>query len=193
MIFLFLKAFETVELCKSFEDNNHIVGIDISGNPDVNNLKEFKEVFQLIKANNQNLTVHVAEIDKSVEETDFILKEIKPNRIGHAVFLDEKQKKYLLDAPIPIEICPSSNLATKSIESLEQHPFNDFYSLNKSYPMCICTDDSGIFNTSTTKEQFLIAETFKLSVQDIFELNKNSISFIFDQSESTINKLISKF
>ena len=187
------KAFETIELCKSFKDNNHVVGIDISGNPEVNNLKEFKEVFQLIKTNNQNLTVHVAEVAHSLEETEYIIKEVKPNRLGHAVFLDENLMKYLSDAPIPIEICPTSNLITKAVEAIEQHPFNDFYTLNKFYPMCICTDDSGMFKTCTTKEQFLIADAFKLSAQDIFELNKNSISFIFDQSERTLNKLKSKF
>lgn len=170
-----------------------MVGIDISGNPVKSDLKLFADLFNIIKSNDIKLTVHIAETVNSKEETEYIFKHIKPDRIGHAVFLNDDLRDYLFENPIPIEICPTSNLITKSVDSIEQHPFIDFYQQNKSYPMCICTDDCGMFNTNITDEHILIANTFSLNVNDMFNLNKQSIGFIFDQSIDTLNKLKLKF
>ena len=45
----------------------------------------------------------------------------------------------------------------------------------------------------STKEQFLIADTFKLNIQDMFELNHLATSFIFEKSKNILDGLNSKF
>ena len=64
-------------------------------------------------------------------------------RIGHAVCLNNEQITYLLKNPIPIEICPTSNLVTNCVKNIDEHPFFEFYSKNQFYPLTICTDDCG--------------------------------------------------
>jgi len=186
---------KTVELCNQLKHRgeNYVVGIDISGNPEIGNLLDIKDLFHLIKANNLKLTIHIAEIADSEDENEFILKHIRPDRVGHAVFLSNHLKDYLHENPLPIEICPTSNLFTKSVLSIDKHPFIDFYSKDKTYPLCICTDDCGMFSTSITSEQYLVAKTFKLTLNNLYDLNKNSMKIIFDQSDTTINKLNTKF
>lgn len=124
---------------------------------------------------------------------DYILKQVRPDRIGHAVCLDADYQKYLLEQPIAIEICPTSNLLTKLVNSIDEHPFNEFWSVNNNYPLVICTDDRGMFNTSQTREQFLICQAFKLSLRDICSLNRRCLEFIFDKSVDTRQFLDLKF
>ncbi len=164
-------------------------GIDFSGNPEVGSFKDYRQIFQLIKEYNLKTTVHTAEIWND-PDLEFILKEVKPERIGHAVCLDKSHQSYLLNEyRIPIEICPSSNLMTRLVDSIENHPFADFWGVDRQYPLTICTDDRGMFNTSLTREQYLICSSFNLSIKDIFYLNKQALKFIFDQSDYTIKHL----
>lgn len=211
-------ALETVELCNEIK-NEYIVGklieyqnkifaliniifnidqlcpqkgIDFSGNPEVANFKDYKQVFELTKKYKLKITVHTAETWND-PDLDYIIKSVQPDRIGHAVCLSKEYQQYLLANPIPIEICPSSNLMTKLVSSLEDHPFNEFWAINRKYPLVICTDDRGMFDTSLTREQLLICNTFKLSIQDIFYLNKRVLRFIFDKSANTLSRLETKF
>ena len=180
-------ALETIELFNKLQ-SKFIVGIDFSGNPYAKSFKDFQQIFDFIRQRGMMLTVHIAETWDD-QDVDYIIKDIKPARIGHAVCLTDEMKNYLLQNPIPIEICPTSNLITKCVETIDKHPFYDFYKVNKNYPLVICTDDCGIFNSTLSKEQCLIADTFSLSIKDIFQINQSSIHFIFDKSEDTIDKL----
>jgi adenosine deaminase len=147
----------------------------------------------LIKDYNLKTTVHIAEVWND-PDLDFILKEVKPERIGHAVCLNKSYQAYLLsENRIPIEICPSSNLMTRLVDSIDNHPFLDFWGVDREYPLAICTDDRGMFNTSLTREQYLICSSFNFSIEDIFYLNKRAIKFIFDQSDVTLVQLKTKF
>ena len=166
--------------------------MDFSGNPSVSSFQNYGECFKLIKDYNLKTTVHIAETWKD-PDLDYILKEIRPERIGHAVCLNKEYQSYLLANQIPIEICPTSNLITKLVSSIDEHPFFEFYGVDRDYPLVICTDDRGMFNTSQTHEQFLIAKTFKLSLQDIYDLNMRTLKFIFDESEATTDFLQKKF
>lgn len=184
-------ALDTVQLCKEMY-GKYIVGIDFSGNPLVSSFQNYDGIFKYIKENGLKCTVHIAEFWED-PDLDYILKQIRPDRIGHAVCLNADYQKYLLDKPIAIEICPTSNLLTKLVNSIDEHPFNEFWSVNKSYPLVICTDDRGMFNTSQTREQYLICQAFKLSLQDIHSLNRRCLEFIFDRSSDTQRFLNSKF
>ena len=124
---------------------------------------------------------------------DYILKEIRPERIGHAVCLNSDYQKYLFENPLPIEICPTSNLHTLLVKSIDAHPFYEFWSTNKSYPLIICTDDRGMFNTSQTREHHLISQSFKLTLQDLLSLNKQCLDVIFDQTLETRRFLENRF
>ena len=174
-------AVETISLCNEL-NHDCIVGIDFSGNPSVSTLKEFDSIFDLARESNLKVTVHLAELwtDTDIE---YVIKTVKPERLGHAVCLTDAVKTYLIHHhQIPIEICPTSNLKTKAVASINEHPFIEFYSSNKQYPLAICTDDCGIFNTSLAREQFIICEAFNLSLKEMLDLNRRATDCIFDKS-----------
>jgi len=75
-------------------------------------------------------------------------------------------------SPAPaVEVCPTSNFITLGLSSYADHPhIRKLLSLN--YPISIHTDDSGIFNTTLTKEFLHILHALNLKVFDIIQLSR---------------------
>lgn len=69
-----------------------------------------------------------------------------------------------------IEVCPTSNYITLGLSSYADHPHvRKLLSLN--YPISIHTDDSGIFNTTLTKEFLHIMHALNLNLLDVVQLS----------------------
>jgi hypothetical protein len=63
------------------------------------------------------------------------LTELKPDRLGHAVFLTPDVAENIVRTKRPIEICLTSNLKVGSIRSLEEHHFK--WAVNHQVPVLI--------------------------------------------------------
>ena len=50
--------------------------------------------------------------------------------------------------------------------SLKDHHFIKYFEVN--HPLCICTDDTGVFLSDLSNELLLIAEAFNLDEKHIF-------------------------
>ncbi len=80
--------------------------------------------------------------------------------------------------PIPIEVCPTSNVKTRACASYAEHPFGGW--LARGYPLSVCTDDCGVFNVSLSSEYFHLAQAFRLSQRTLWDMVCAPIEFIFD-------------
>lgn len=100
-----------------------------------------------------------------------------PHRIGHACCFDEENWRKLKSAKIPVEICLTSNIRTETISSIDIHHFVDLY--KAKHPLVLCTDDSGVFSTSLSREYNLASSSFGLGKTEMFQLAEIAIDFIF--------------
>jgi adenosine deaminase len=66
---------------------------------------------------------------------------------------------------IPVEVCPLSNLRTKVISTMKDHPVKTF--VDAGIPVSINTDDPKMFNNSLSEEYQSLKDTFNYSDQDI--------------------------
>ena len=66
----------------------------------------------------------------------------------------------LQESKIPLEICLTSNVKTESVPGYDDHHFQHY--LQAGHPVALCTDDSGVFQTTLSQEYFHAAETFSL-------------------------------
>ncbi|KAJ9169071.1 hypothetical protein P3X46_020539 [Hevea brasiliensis] len=114
------------------------------------------------------------------EEIQMML-DFLPNRIGHACCFSEEDWRKLKSSKIPVEICLTSNIRTNTISSLDIHHFVDLY--NAKHPVILCTDDSGVFSTSLSKEYSLASSAFGLGKKELFQLARNGIDYIFADDE----------
>ncbi len=116
-------------------------------------MADFEQHFRRAKEAGLKVTLHIAEVggpragrqdadrramqvaECPAEET-LLLLSFKPDRLGHATFLDEAAKKIAHTEEIPIELCLSSNLITKTVPTLDAHHIR--YYLGHNHPIAIC-------------------------------------------------------
>jgi len=80
----------------------------------------------------------------------------------------------------PFELCLTSNIINKTRESYETHHFGDLFKTN--HPLCICTDDKGLFGASLSDEYEHVQRAFSLDMNKMFDISRKSIEYVFDTS-----------
>jgi len=166
-------AMETISLVREF--STHVVGIDFSGNPTRGSFNSLLPALQYAKNLGYKTSVHFAEVENAVESNQMI--DFNPNRLAHANFMNEQVKARLLDSKIPVEVCLTSNVTTESVPSFELHHFGDLR--EKNHPLVLCTDDSGVFSTTLSREYAIAGSVFGISRSDLFSLASNATKHIF--------------
>ena len=113
-----------------------------------------------------------------------------PNRLGHALFLSESNKATVREQNIPIEICPSSNMKTMGLVSLNKHPILN--SLMNDTPTSINMDDMVVFDICLTDEYWAVAQAYGWDIQNAIHYVEQIIPQILDCSEIVRNNLRDK-
>ncbi|TMW68789.1 hypothetical protein Poli38472_006257 [Pythium oligandrum] len=177
-----------------------IVGIDLSGHserPD-SEFHRFEAVLERARQHDLKLAIHFAEHYDDAE-ADIIMK-FRPDRVGHACCLSDDHYKQLMKLRIPIEVCLTSNVHTlaryrkkdckcdaKDANGLclcgyRAHPHREVVTLGTSYPLCLCTDDTGVLDTTISREYARAAQAFNLTRARLVEIARGAIFIIFDPS-----------
>jgi adenosine deaminase len=126
---------DILKLAKKYMPNG-VVGLDICGDPNQGNAKELAQLIQEAKSIGIPITVHLAEIKEQGSENDILLQ-AHPTRIGHGTFLlDNEFKTQVFSKNIPLEICMSSNVFCKTVDSYASHHFQDFHV--DGHPCILC-------------------------------------------------------
>lgn len=112
-----------------------------------------------------------------------------PDRIGHgiSIFQDVALTEYFQKTQLHIEMCPTSNLRTGSIDAIEYHPIQQARELDMNYS--INTDDPGCFQCSISSEFDMVATLFYFTTQDFIKIWENSICSRFQPQLRYINDL----
>jgi len=102
-----------------------------------------------------------------------------PDRIGHGVslFCDPKLVEIFQERQIHIEMCPTSNLKTKSVDQIEDHPIGKAKALGLNFS--INTDDPGPFECSLESEYKLLSRVFGFEESDFLKIYRNSLKARF--------------
>ncbi|GAB6278127.1 MAG TPA: adenosine deaminase [Bacteroidales bacterium] len=171
------ESLKAAELTVAFK-NKGIVGFDLAGAEDGFPAKHFKEAFSLIINNNINATVHAGEA-YGPESIHQALHMVSANRIGHGTRLRESGDlmNYMNDHRIPIEMCITSNVQTKAVDSLLNHPIRFYY--DYGLRVTLNTDNRLISDTTLTKEYMIAIENFGFTDKDIIVLIINGFKSAF--------------
>ena len=99
-----------------------VVGIDLAGSYDGPiKAKMIKGLVKEAKAAGLGVTIHTGETP-DVNEMWEVVRELKPDRIGHgiAAVRDIKLMRYLAQSKTVLEICPTSNINTKVVKDYSE-------------------------------------------------------------------------
>lgn len=153
------------ELAVAYKDRG-VVGFDLAGVEENFPAKEHQEAFQLVLDNNINCTLHAGEAfgPESIAQA---IHRCGAHRIGHGTNLrkDGDLLNYVNDHRIPLEVCVSSNVHTRSVRRLEEHPLRLYY--DYGLRVTINTDNRLMSNTSVSQELYRAATQFEFTMEDI--------------------------
>ena len=180
------KNLETVELARKYKDQG-IVAVDLAGAEALWGNKVFDKELKLVKKYGLNLTIHSGEAT-DYHEVDLALN-YGADRIGHGVHSIESENtvKNLKNLRKALEICPTSNIDTKSYKSYEELPIRRLF--DAGVLVTINTDDMTVSNT-TLKEEFEVVEKLGFNEAEIRQLTLNAIdaSFLSDIEKEELRK-----
>ena len=171
-------ATETVDLAIELKGKG-VIGVDISGSPRAAPFASFEPLLLRARAAGLPLAVHFAEIPHDVETAAILA--LRPERLGHACYLSESEERALIASKIPVEICMTSNLRTRSVPSYEAHHLRRFLAVK--HPVSLCTDDPGVFHTTLSTEYIVAAKHLGLTSAELYRLAAGSIEFCFADEE----------
>lgn len=182
------KNFETIKVAKKFLGKG-VVAMDLAGAEALFPNELFKEEFSKIREYNIPLTIHSGEAAGS-ESVKSALN-FGARRIGHGIHSIDDQKVIdeLIKRNVCLEICPKSNLDTKTIAKYEDLPIKKF--MDQGVKITINTDDMTVSNT-TLKQEFETLVKLGLNSKNLQEITENSIDFAFcnDKIKSSLRALI---
>jgi aminodeoxyfutalosine deaminase len=79
----------------------------------------------------------------------------------------------LAERRIALEVCPTSNVCTGAVASLEEHPFPILREAGVA--LTINTDDPGMFSTDLDAEYRIARDVFGLDVDALVSLARQSV------------------
>ena len=155
-----------------------IVGVAMAGLEPGHPVKPFQKTFARFREAGLGIEIHVGEWC-GPESVWIALAHGFPNRIGHgvAIFDDPQLVKQFQEEGIHIEMCPTSNIKTGSVDHIEAHPVKQARELNLNFS--INTDDPGPFECSMESEYQLLAEVFGFEETDFEQIRDNALKACF--------------
>ncbi len=149
--------------------NRGVVGYDLAGAEEGYPSRDHQAAFQLILDNNVNVTIHAGEAfgPESIAQA---VHYCGAHRIGHGVRLRENGDllNYINDHRIPLEMCPSSNVQTRSVADMKSHPLKFYFDFGLR--VTVNTDNRLITDTTSTKELWVAHREMGFTLEDLVTL-----------------------
>ncbi|MFP8908296.1 adenosine deaminase [Streptomyces atacamensis] len=107
------------------------------------------------------------------------LDSLRAERIGHGTssVRDPELLAYLAEHRIPLEVCPTSNVATRAVASLDEHPIAEM--VKAGVLVTVNSDDPPMFGTDLCTEYEIAARLLGLDAAGVAELAKNAVTASF--------------
>ena len=171
-----------------------VLAFGIGGDEARGPAKLFVEVFREAREAGLRLVAHAGEA-VGPESIRHAVELLGAERIGHGLtaIQDAEVMALLRDRRIPLEVCPTSNVATGLIARFEDHPLPHF--ISRGLMVTLNSDDPAMFGTSLQEEFVRAARAFSLSRQQIVGLAENAIrcSFLPEDEKQPLLLELMKF
>jgi len=151
-----------------------IIGVGLGGSEQKFPPKQFTHVYNEARNLGFPTTAHAGEAAGAESIWGAIL-DLGVDRIGHGTRAEEDEDLmgYLADSQTPLEMCPLSNVSTRVVDSIENHPVRRY--LDRGLLVTVNTDDPMMFGNSLTQEFQTLMEVHEFTRVDIETLVSNGI------------------
>ena len=170
-------SMEQARLAVKHKDRG-VVAFDLAGGETGNPAKVHAAAFTYARDHDLAVTVHAGE-GHGVESIRQAVHDCGANRIGHGtrLFEDPSLAQYVNDRRIALEMCPTSNVQTRAVESYAAHPFRDYF--GRGMNVTLNTDNRLMSGTTLTDEYMHAAEEMGFTVADLSLVALNGFASAF--------------
>jgi len=155
-----------------------VVAFGIGGDEERGPARLFPDIFREARDRGLHCLAHAGEAcgPESVREA---IELLGAERIGHGLtaIRDPEVMALLRDRQIPLEVCPTSNVATGLLPCFQDHPLPAF--LEAGLVVTLNSDDPAMFGTSLEDEFHEAARCFHLNRQTLVGLCRNAVHASF--------------
>ncbi|MCW3844688.1 adenosine deaminase [Micromonospora yasonensis] len=139
---------------------------------------QFKPYFDQARAAGLRSVPHAGETTGPETIWD-ALRELGAERIGHgiAAVLDPELMTYLAERRIPLEVCPTSNVRTRAVATIEEHPLRQL--VEAGLLVTINSDDPPMFGTTLNDEYAVAARLLDLGPEGVAGLARAAVTAAF--------------
>ena len=155
-----------------------LVGFGLGG-PEIGvSRAQFQPHFDAARAAGLHSVPHAGETTGPETVWDAI-RLLGAERIGHGTSAaqDPALLAHLAEAGIPLEVCPSSNVATRAVATLAEHPLRTF--VDAGVTVSINSDDPPMFGTTLCREYEVAAELLALDEAGLADLSRAAVRSSF--------------
>jgi aminodeoxyfutalosine deaminase len=144
--------------------------------------QQFEPVFRAAREAGLHSVPHAGETT-GPETVWEALRLLGAERIGHGTSSaqDPALLRHLADSGIPLEVCPSSNIATRAVATLEEHPIRAFR--DAGVIVTVNSDDPPMFGTTLNREYAIAADLLDLDEAGLAELARTAVRASFAPEE----------
>ncbi|MFF5639147.1 adenosine deaminase [Streptomyces sp. NPDC012825] len=139
---------------------------------------QFKPYFDRARAAGLRSVPHAGETTGPETVWDAI-RELGAERIGHGTssVRDPELLAYLAEHRIALEVCPTSNIATRAVAVLDEHPIRRM--VDAGVLVTVNSDDPPMFGTDLNNEYAVAARLLDLDERGLAALAKNAVEASF--------------
>jgi aminodeoxyfutalosine deaminase len=139
---------------------------------------QFKPYFDKARAAGLHSVPHAGETTGPETIWD-ALRELGAERIGHGIAAarDPELMAYLAEHRVPLEVCPTSNVRTRAVPSIDEHPLPALVAAG--VPVTINSDDPPMFGTTLEEEYAVAARLLGLDTDGVAGLARAAVHASF--------------
>jgi aminodeoxyfutalosine deaminase len=155
---------------------------------------QFKPHFDAARAAGLHSVPHAGETT-GPETIWAALRDLGAERIGHGTTAaaDPELLALLADRGIPLEVCPSSNIATRAVAVLDEHPIRVFR--DAGVRVTVNSDDPPMFGTTLNHEYEIAARLLALDERGVADLARAAVdaSFLDEAGKKRLDAQIEEY
>jgi adenosine deaminase len=158
-----------------------VVAVGIGGK-ERNRPEPYRELFEQAAAAGLHRVAHGGE-SAGAESVRGAVEALGAERVGHGVRIleDDSVVELVRDRRIPLEVCPTSNVMTGVVSSIEHHPLPAL--LAEGLVVTLNSDDPAMFDSPLAGEYHVAREVFGMDDESLADLARAGIRASFAPPE----------
>lgn len=179
-------AEHTVRIAVKYS-GKYFFGLDLAGDEINYPAHPLAHLFKMVRDSGMGLTLHAGEAG-GPENVIEAVEKFSCDRIGHGVQAakSEHAMAAIKENGVMLEICPTSNIHTGVVQSLETHPLKAFY--QKGIPVSINTDDPMVSNITLTDEYVNVTKKMGFTEEALKSVNRMALEHSFHPNKEGLKK-----